>query len=102
MQVRPGTVQAVPDRVDNLMARCPRCTCSRVGHTWRVDMARLVLIDEWKCLDAACGQHWDDVVTYAQLQEAAAVRTRTGEAAPAHGHPSGSQPRAGRVAARNR
>ena len=37
-------------------------------------MARLVLIDEWKCFDADCGHHWDTLVTYAQLQKSTTVR----------------------------
>jgi hypothetical protein len=40
-------------------------------------MARLVLIDEWKCLDADCGHHWDSLVTYTQLQESTTVQDRT-------------------------
>jgi len=32
-------------------------------------MARLILIDEWKCLNRTCGHHWDASVSYDQLQE---------------------------------
>jgi hypothetical protein len=40
-------------------------------------MARLTLIDQWKCLDAVCGHHWDTSVTYAQLGDAGTARTAT-------------------------
>jgi hypothetical protein len=37
-------------------------------------MARLTLIDQWKCLDTVCGHHWDTSVTYAQLEDAGTAR----------------------------
>jgi len=33
-------------------------------------MARLILIDEWKCLDGSCGHRWDASFSYDHLQEA--------------------------------
>jgi hypothetical protein len=41
-------------------------------HSWRADMARLTLIDEWKCLNGNCGHRWNASVSYDQLQEASA------------------------------
>jgi len=38
--------------------------------THGADMARLILIDEWKCLNRACGHRWDASVSYDQLREA--------------------------------
>jgi hypothetical protein len=38
-------------------------------HSWRTDMARLILIDEWKCLKRSCGHRWDASVSYDQLRE---------------------------------
>ena len=54
------------------MTRCPRCTGERIRHSWRADMARLILIDEWKCLNGNCGHRWDASVSYDQLQKASA------------------------------
>jgi hypothetical protein len=33
-------------------------------------MARLAMIDQWKCLDTQCGHRWGTTMTYAQLQDA--------------------------------
>jgi hypothetical protein len=41
-------------------------------HSWRADMARLTLIDEWKCLNGNCGYRWDATVSYDQPQKASA------------------------------
>jgi len=32
-------------------------------------MARLTLVDQWKCLDIDCGHRWDTCVTYAQVHD---------------------------------
>jgi hypothetical protein len=50
------------------MTECPRCTEARIMHSWRADMARLILIDEGKCLNRTCGHRWDASVSYDQLQ----------------------------------
>ncbi|MGY1631809.1 hypothetical protein ACI784_08905 [Geodermatophilus sp. SYSU D01186] len=33
-------------------------------------MARLAMIDQWKCLDSQCGHRWDTTTTYSRLQDA--------------------------------
>jgi hypothetical protein len=65
------------DSVGVRVTRCPRCDSSRIGHLWRTDMARLTLIDEWKCLDTECGHRWATSVTFAQLQDSGGVPSRT-------------------------
>ena len=32
-------------------------------------MEHLTLVDQWKCVDTACGHRWDTTVTYAQLRD---------------------------------
>ena len=67
------------------VTRCPQCASPQVHHLWRADMAHLTLIDQWKCLDTACGHRWDTTVTYAHLQDEGLSRSESadGEKVPA-------------------
>jgi hypothetical protein len=61
----------ITDQVEPLLGMA-QCAGARIMHSWRADMARLTLIDEWKCLNGNCGYRWDATVSYDQPQEASA------------------------------
>lgn len=49
------------------MTSCPQCASPSVQHTWKTDMATLMIVDDYRCL--GCGHHWFDELSYAELHE---------------------------------
>ena len=46
---------------------CPLCSSQVLGHQWRMDMPRMLIIDDWTCL--SCRHRWTETLTFEQMRQ---------------------------------